>query len=116
MKYQPTFLVLGFCFVLAGVIKVFEICSIDFFKIKSTDVLVVLGVIFVACICWTISRFIPLLIHYFKYQDKIAQMAISANYFGTEEQRAEQVAEILETALSKNNLGVFKEESDGDES
>ena len=43
-------------------------------------------------------------------------MAISNSYFGTEEERAEQVTEILEKALSGNNLGVFKGESDGDES
>ena len=116
MKYQPIFLLLGFCFVLAGVIKVFEIYSIEFFKIKSTDFLVVFGAIFLACICWTISRSIPLLINYFNLQDKICRMAISNSYFGTEEERAEQVTEILEKALSENNLGVFKEESDVDES
>jgi hypothetical protein len=85
MKDQPTFLLLGFCFVLAGAIKVFEICSIDFFKIKSTDFLVVLGVTFLTCICWAISRVIPLLIHYFEVQDKMAHLAISNSFFGAEE-------------------------------
>tara|TARA_E500000331_G_scaffold266286_1_gene257580 strand:- start:742 stop:993 length:252 start_codon:yes stop_codon:yes gene_type:complete len=68
MKY-PSFNLLGFCFVLAGVVRVSEICSINFFKIKSTDFLVVLGAIFLAYICWTISRFIPLLIEYFDAHD-----------------------------------------------
>ena len=70
MKY-PSFNLLGFCFVLAGAVRVSEICSINFFKIKSADVLVVLGAIFLAYICWTISRFIPLLIHYFDSHNEV---------------------------------------------
>lgn len=100
MKYQPTFLLLGFCFVLAGVIKVFEICSIDFFKIKSTDVLVVLGVTFLACICWTISRLIPLLIHYFEIQDKIFHLVIKNNYFEIEEDEPDEHHVMLDDAPS----------------
>ena len=83
MKY-PSFNLLGFCFVLAGAVRVSEICSINFFKIKSADVLVVLGAIFLAYICWTISRLIPLLIEYFEIQENVASMAIRNNYFGSE--------------------------------
>ncbi len=68
MRY-PSFNLLGLLFVLAGIIKVCEILSIDFFQIKSTDFLTVLGAIFLAYICWTISRFIPLLIEYFDAHD-----------------------------------------------
>ena len=83
MKYL-SFNLLGLCFVLAGVVKVCEICSIEFFKIKSTDLLVVFGAIFLAYICWTISRFIPLLIHYFETQDTIFDLVIKNNYFEIE--------------------------------
>jgi hypothetical protein len=83
MKYL-SFNLLGLCFVLAGVVKVCEICSIEFFKIKSTDLLVVFGAIFLAYICWTISRLIPLLIEYFEIQENVASMAIRNNYFGSE--------------------------------
>ena len=76
MKYL-SFNLLGLCFVLAGVVKVCEICSIEFFKIKSTDLLVVFGAIFLAYICWTISRFIPLLIEYLDMQEKMTN-----HYFG----------------------------------
>ena len=84
MKYL-SFNLLGLCFVLAGVVKVCEICSIEFFKIKSTDLLVVFGAIFLAYICWTISRFIPSLLNYFSLQEKICMQAIRNNYFEAEE-------------------------------
>ncbi len=84
MRY-PSFNLLGLLFVLAGIIKVCEILSIDFFQIKSTDFLTVLGAIFLAYICWTISRFIPLLIHYFETQDTIFDLVIKHNYFEAEE-------------------------------
>lgn len=83
MKY-PSFNLLGLLFVLAGIIKVCEIFSIDFFQIKSTDFLTVLGAIFLAYICWTISRLMPLLIEYFEIQENVASMAIRNNYFGSE--------------------------------
>lgn len=84
MRY-PSFNLLGLLFVLAGIIKVCEILSIDFFQIKSTDFLTVLGAIFLAYICWTISRLLPSLLNYFSLQEKICMQAIRNNYFDTEE-------------------------------
>lgn len=84
MRY-PSFNLLGLLFVLAGIIKVCEILSIDFFQIKSTDFLTVLGAIFLAYICWTISRLLPSLLTYFSLQEKICMQAIRNNYFEAEE-------------------------------
>ena len=84
MRY-PSFNLLGLLFVLAGIIKVCEILSIDFFQIKSTDFLTVLEAIFLAYICWTISRLLPSLLNYFSLQEKICMQAIRNNYFEAEE-------------------------------
>ena len=83
MRY-PSFNLLGLLFVLAGIIKVCEILSIDFFQIKSADFLTVLGAIFLAYICWTISRLLPLFVNFLTLQEKVCRRAIT-NYFDTEE-------------------------------
>tara|TARA_B100001564_G_C20665325_1_gene683499 strand:- start:1207 stop:1458 length:252 start_codon:yes stop_codon:yes gene_type:complete len=83
MRY-PSFNLLGLLFVLAGIIKVCEILSIDFFQIKSADFLTVLGAIFLAYICWTISRLLPLFVNFLNLQEKVCRRAIT-NYFDTEE-------------------------------
>ena len=83
MRY-PSFNLLGLLFVLAGIIKVCEILSIDFFQIKSADFLTVLGAIFLAYICWTISRLLPLFVNFLNLQEKDCRRAIT-NYFDTEE-------------------------------
>ena len=76
MKY-PSFNLLGVCFVLAGVVRVSEIFSINFFKIKSSDFLVVLGAIFLAYICWTISRLLPSIIQFLNLQERVCKQAIN---------------------------------------
>tara|TARA_B100001778_G_scaffold57844_1_gene44698 strand:- start:1973 stop:2224 length:252 start_codon:yes stop_codon:yes gene_type:complete len=83
MRY-PSFNLLGLLFVLAGIIRVCEILSIDFFQIKSADFLTVLGAIFLAYICWTISRLLPLFVNFLNLQEKVCRRAIT-NYFDTEE-------------------------------
>jgi len=83
MRY-PSFNLLGLLFVLAGIIKVCEILSINFFQIKSADFLTVLGAIFLAYICWTISRLLPLFVNFLNLQEKVCRRAIT-NYFDTEE-------------------------------
>jgi len=84
MRY-PSFNLLGLLFVLAGIIKVCEILSIDFFQIKSADFLTVLGAIFLAYICWTISRLLPFFLYYYSLQEKICKQALDNNYFAQEE-------------------------------
>tara|TARA_Y100000004_G_C8817782_1_gene370533 strand:- start:266 stop:517 length:252 start_codon:yes stop_codon:yes gene_type:complete len=83
MRY-PSFNLLGLLFVLAGIIKVCEILSINFFQIKSADFLTVLVTIFLAYICWTISRLLPLFVNFLNLQEKVCRRAIT-NYFDTEE-------------------------------